>query len=272
VPELPEVETLRRDLLAAVVGATVARVEALDPKIVAPATPEAFAAALAGETIAAVERRGKWLLLPLASGSTWIVHRGMSGFLYLRQPEDAPDRFLRALIHLADGRELRYCDARRFGRLWVASREELAALDARLGPEPLGEDFTPAYLAWRLRGRQAPIKAVLLDQRLVAGVGNIYANEALFQARIHPRRPAGSLTPEEVERLHGAIVDVLARGILNRGTTLRDYRDLMGQPGRNQEALAVHDRAGAPCPICGTPIERLVLGGRSAYFCPQCQG
>jgi formamidopyrimidine-DNA glycosylase len=284
VPELPEVETTRRYLAAHLPGARVAAVALLDPRVLVQPDPATFAAQLAGRTLTAVRRRGKYLILDLApapppadapapapAARHLVVHRRMTGNLFLRAPGAPPDAHTVAVFHLTDGRELRLCDLRRLARLWLADAADLAALDRALGPEPLTPTFTPERLAASLARRRARLKPLLLDQRLVAGLGNIYADEALFAAGLHPARPAHTLTPEEIARLHAAIRAVLEQGIHNEGTSFRDYRGAVGQPGRNQLLVAVFRRTGQPCPRCGTPIVKTRIGGRGTHYCPQCQ-
>lgn len=285
MPELPEVETTRRYLAAHLPGARVAAVALHDPRVLERPDPATFAAQLAGATITEVRRRGKYLILdlapapppaPAAAGPApatrhLVVHRRMTGNLFLREPGAPPDAHTVAVLSLADGRELRLCDLRRLARLWLADAAELAALDRALGPEPLTPAFTPERLAASLTRRRARLKALLLDQRLVAGLGNIYADEALFAASLHPALLAHTLTAEDIARLHTAIRTVLEQGIHNEGTSFRDYRGAVGQPGRNQLLVAVFRRTGQPCPRCGTPIVKTRVGGRGTHYCPQCQ-
>lgn len=271
MPELPEVETLRRQLAASVVGRTITAVELApgSPSPIAIPAPGAFVAAMAGRRIAGVGRRGKYLLLALDDGSTLALHLRMSGGLLHRPPGTAPEAYLRAALRLDDGSELRFTDVRKFGRLWHVP--EVGLLVDGLGPEPLAEDFTVGALAAVLSGRRAPVKSVLLDQRALAGVGNVYADEALFAAGIDPRRPAHGLSPQERKRLHAALRAVLGAAIENGGTSLRDYRGLEGETGRHQHELRVYGRAEQPCSRCGTPVRRVVLAGRGTHFCPGCQ-
>jgi len=275
MPELPEVETLRRDLSERVLGRTFVEVwvspEAA--RLVQGQSPEEFRQALVGRRIEDIGRRGKYLDFNLSDGQHLVVHRRMSGNFLHRRNGAAPDPYLRALFRLDDGSELRYCDMRKFGSMWLVA--DPATVLAGLGPEPLEPDFTPAELERRVGHRAASIKAVLLDQRTIAGLGNLYSDEALFAARIHPQRPARSLSSEEIRRLHGGIVAALEQGLRNRGsslgTTLRDHVNLDGMPGRNQDRVKVFQRSGEPCYTCGTPIERIRVGGRSTHFCPRCQ-
>ncbi len=272
MPELPEVETIRRDLLPHVVGRTITGVR------VAPGAERvirgdvAFARRLAGRRIDDLLRRGKYLLLRLDSKGRPLflaVHLRMTGSLLYRRSGDPPDAYVRAVIALDDGSELRYADLRKLGRLWLADSPEEAT--GRLGPEPLDASFTAAKLRDTLSGRRAPIKAVLLDQRAIAGIGNIYADEALFAARIHPRRLAAGLSDAEVTRLHRAVRRVLNDALGNRGSSFRDYVDAAGREGRHQLRVKVFRRTGQPCYVCRTEIARIKVGGRSTHFCPHCQ-
>lgn len=270
MPELPEVEYVARQLREALVGARITRVEVLWPRAVSRMSPDEFMARLADRRVLAVGRRAKYLLLTLDSGETLVIHRRMSGNLRLaRADETIP--YTRVVFILSNGRRLVFTDPRKFGRMTLAAPEELPALFGRLGPEPLDGDFTPDVLAERLRGRLRPIKATLLDQSVVAGLGNIYADEALFRARIHPLRPAASFTPDEIVALHAGIQAALRTGIEHGGTTFGRHRDLYNAPGSNLEHVEVYRRTGQPCPRCGTPIVRIRVAQRSAHFCPECQ-
>lgn len=232
--------------------------------------PREFCRRLAGRTIRAVARRGKYLIFHLDSGESLIVHLKMTGALLLRGPAFGPEPYLRALFLLDDGRELRFADARKLGRLWLV--DDAQKVVGKLGPDALAADFTPQVLAVRLGSRRAPLKPLLMDQEFVSGLGNIYADEALFLAGIHPLRPAHQVSPTEVATLHQAIGQVLHQAMANRGTSFSDYRDLSGEPGNNVGELRVYRRRGQPCFRCQTPIERMALRGRGTYFCPRCQG
>jgi len=273
VPELPEVETVRRALAPVLEGATVHRAEILDARLTRPHDPQPIAVELAGERVREVARRGKYLLCRFASGRTLVVHLRMTGSLRHGQEGSLPpDPHRRALLRLDSGNELAYRDIRRFGTwLLLDPGEEPAYFGSRLGPEPLDPGFGAADLGAALAGRIAPVKAVLLDQRRLAGVGNIYADEALWRARVHPRHPAGSLGRDPVRRLHRSLRHVLRRGILLQGSTLRDYTTPNGAVGGMQDHFAVYGRAGEPCHRCGAPIERLVVVGRGTWVCPACQ-
>jgi formamidopyrimidine-DNA glycosylase len=273
VPELPEVETVRRRLAPVLEGATIARAEIADPRLTRPVDPGLVADALVGERIAAVERRGKYLLWRLESGRTLVVHLRMTGSLrHAPDGELPPDTHRRATLGLDTGAEIGYRDVRRFGTWELLDADHVRPyLAARLGPEPLAPSFTAARLARILAGRRAPVKAVLLDQRRIAGIGNIYADEALWRARIHPRRPGGDLDGTEVARLHRAIRAALRRGVELQGSTLRDYVTPDGDGGGMQHEFHVYGRLGEPCDRCGRPIERIVVAGRGTWLCPRCQ-
>jgi len=269
VPELPEVETIRRDLASLVLGRRIDEVEVLWPRTVQGLEAEAFQARLAGQRIEWLGRRGKHLLLHLSSGGDLIIHLGMSGRLLLEQGHISPEKYDRVLFRLEGGLALRFRDVRKLG--WLALVKDGEEFLASLGPEPLEEGFTAEVLTKRLAGRKGQLKPLMLNQRFLAGVGNIYADEALFAAGLHPCRRADTLSEEDIARLHWAIRSTLASGIEDRGSSVNDYRDAEGRPGRHQENLAVYGREGEPCPRCGAPIQRIVVGGRGTHFCPNCQ-
>ena len=273
MPELPEVENVRRSLTAAVDGATIAavRLGTFTGCIAAP-EPDAFVARVTGRRITGFGRRGKYLLIALDSGDTIAVHLRMTGELTVTSPDTPTGKHHHLTFVLDDGRELRFSDTRKFGRLTLLTPDEAAALDRSLGPEPLDDRFTAERFAAMLAARSRAVKPLLLDQTFLAGVGNIYADEALFAARIHPLRPANSLTLDEAARLLDAIRVTLAAAIERGGTTLRDYRDGLGRPGNNQHYLHIYHRAeGDPCPRCAAPIARIVVVQRGTRFCPRCQ-
>ena len=274
MPELPEVETIRSRLAPRLEGRRLERVEIVDPRLTRPEPPEAIAQALEGERIATVGRRGKYLVFAFESGRHLLVHLRMTGNVeHPAQGGLAADRYRRAVVRLDDGSDVAYRDVRRFGTWALLEPGELDDYFAarRLGGEPLERGFTNRTLTQSLAGRRAPIKAALLDQRSAAGIGNIYADEALWRAKIHPLRPAGSLDAEEIARLRKAIRAALQRGIARQGATLRDFRDPEGRRGRMQREFKVYGRAGEPCARCGTPIEKTRAGGRGTWYCPQCQ-
>jgi formamidopyrimidine-DNA glycosylase len=271
LPELPEVETIRRQLAPLVEGRRLARVEILDPRWSRPLAPEELADALVGRHVERLERRGKYLIWRLSAEVFLVQHLRMTGAV-LCEPRPEPDH-VRVRIELRPRQRLVIVDPRRFGTgellLGEEALEEFFA--ARLGLEPLDERFTAAHLRALARGRTAPIKAFLLDQRRIAGVGNIYADEALFRAGLHPLRPAGRLTGAQCARLRDAVVEVLLDGIDARGATIDDFRHVDGVRGSFQDRFLVHRRAGEPCPRCGRTIVKLVVGGRGTYVCERCQ-
>ncbi len=273
MPELPEVETMVRDLASRVAGSTIASVAANFPGIVVWPDFDQFVHRVAGQVILGVERRGKFAIFTLASGDALIVHRGMTGSLLLRTPEASTESHVRLTFLLDDGRELRFNDPRKFGKIYLMhpSGSERALPWSRMGPEPLNDGFTLRSFRQSLRGRTARIKPLLLGQGLVAGLGNIYVDEALHLARVHPQRRADTLRSGELSRLYQAIREVLHAAIEGRGTTFSNYTDIEGRAGRYQDRLRVYGKTGKKCPRCGFPIVKLVVGGRGTHVCPQCQ-
>jgi formamidopyrimidine-DNA glycosylase len=273
VPELPEVETVRASLEPVLVGRRFEQIEIRDARLTRPFDPDEVAAELKGEVVEALERRGKYLVFRFRSGRVLLVHLRMTGtFRHERNGTPDDDPYRRAVVRLDDGSDIMYRDIRRFGTwLLLEPDEDARYLATRLGEEPLKKTFTAAALAARLRGRKAPVKAALLDQRAAAGMGNIYADEALWRAKIHPLRPAGDLSPAEIRRLHRGINDAIRAGIARQGTTLRDYRTPDGGSGSMQDELRVYGRGGEPCPRCGTEIAKTRAGGRGTWYCPNCQ-
>jgi formamidopyrimidine-DNA glycosylase len=265
VPELPEVESVRRQLDPELSGRRAVRVWT-DPH---PAIPREFQAVerLEGRTIERVGRRGKFLIAPLDEDLELVMHLGMTGSFRF----DVEDPYARATVDLDDGRRLVFRDVRRFGRMAVVPSGDYRDLPtlAKLGPEPLSDEFDPERFAAELRKTASPVKPFLLSQRPVAGVGNIYADEALWLARIHPRSRA--VGPARARELHGAIRHVLAGAIEREGTTFSDYRMVNGESGRNADYLIAYGRSGMPCPRCETPLRKIVLGGRGTTYCPSCQ-
>jgi formamidopyrimidine-DNA glycosylase len=275
MPELPEVETVRRGLAAALEGKRLARVEVRRPDLRRP-FPARFAARLQGRRIRSFRRRAKYLLAGLDSGEDWLIHLGMSGRMLVGQgwPNDL-DAHDHVVIGAEDGTVVRFNDARRFGVMDLVPAAEAAAhpLLSGLGPEPLDPAFDGPALARRLAGKAAPIKAALLDQRVVAGIGNIYASEALFRAGLSPTRKAGTVTGDRAQRLAAAIKDVLSAAIEAGGSSLRDHRTTSGELGYFQHSFQVYERAGEPCTVCRSKagIRRLVQSGRSTFYCARCQ-
>jgi formamidopyrimidine-DNA glycosylase len=273
MPELPEVETIRLALEPHVVGRTFERVEINDPRLVRPFEPLAVAAELEGERVAALDRRGKYLIVRFESGRVLLIHLRMTGSLrhaVAGKLGDDPHR--RAVVNLDDGSDVAYRDVRRFGTWHLLEPDEVDGyLDSRLGGEPLERAFTARRLAERLEGRRAPLKAALLDQRTVAGLGNIYVDEALWRAQLHPLREAGTLDADELSRLTRAIREALRAGIRRQGASLRDYAQPDGRRGRAQERFRVYGREGEPCSRCGTPIDKIRSAGRGTWYCPNCQ-
>jgi formamidopyrimidine-DNA glycosylase len=287
MPELPEVETVARQLEPEVEERRIEVLEVLDGRWSRPVPPERLGADVTGATIEGLGRRGKYLLLALSGARTLVMHLRMTGNLVLVEGEDILDpsegrllyqgertteaRHLRARFVLDDGRELWFTDPRRFGEAFLIDNEKLDERFAKLGAEPFSPEFSAEELGRMAAGRTAPLKSFLLDQSKVAGVGNIYADEALYRARLHPLSPAGSMKPEHLAALRDAVVDALQAGIDAGGSSIDDYRDGRGEKGTMQEKFLVHTREGQPCPSCGGEIARIVVGGRSTYFCPSCQ-
>jgi formamidopyrimidine-DNA glycosylase len=275
MPELPEVETIRRQLAPTLEGRVLERLEVLDARWCEPAPPEELALATRGRRIERVWRRGKYLVVELADDVHLVMHLRMTGTLLLvGEEEDSPARaHLRARLVLSEGKRLLFVDVRRFGTgiVLLGSDARDAYFDARLGVEPLDADFTTDALRALARGRRAPVKAFLLSQERIAGVGNIYADEALFRARIHPFREAGALRSAQLEALRGAVVEALEAGIDARGATIDDFRHTDGASGAFQDRFLVHRREGEPCPRCGTAIRKLRAAGRGTYVCERCQ-
>ncbi|HEX8995260.1 MAG TPA: bifunctional DNA-formamidopyrimidine glycosylase/DNA-(apurinic or apyrimidinic site) lyase [Ktedonobacterales bacterium] len=271
MPELPEVEYVARQLRETLLGRRIVAVDVRWERSIQGMAPEEFVAEARDRTVREVGRRAKYLLLTLDDGRLLIIHRRMSGNLLLWNQSEPEPLYARVIFTLDDGRRLVYTDPRKFGRIALATLDTLPAAFASLGPEPLEADFTPETLAARLAGQARAIKATLLDQTVVAGLGNIYADESLFRAGIHPLRPASSLTAEEVTRLHAGIQGALTTGIAHGGTTFGRHRDIYNEAGVNLEHVEVYRRAGQPCLRCGAPIERIVVAQRGTHFCPQCQ-
>ena len=274
MPELPEVETIRASLAPGLQGRRFDRVAVLDARLTRPEPPEVVAAELEGERVADVRRRGKYLIVAFESGRHLLVHLRMTGNVLHPAPDGyRDDPHVRAVVRLDDGSDVIYRDVRRFGTWDLLEPGDLDAYFAsrRLGREPLERGFTAKSLGAALAGRRAPVKAALLDQRAVAGVGNIYADEALWYARIHPLTPAGHLSETDVAALRDGVRKALRLGIRRQGATLRDYRRSDGSRGQMQNEFRVYGREGEPCERCGTPIAKTRAGGRGTWYCPACQ-
>ena len=270
MPELPEVETIVRDLARLLPGSTIRGVEVLRPDLIDGDTPEGFAAKVRKRKVAGVARRAKNIVIDLGNGRL-LVNLGMTGRLLVTRARDPEPTHLGVRLRLDRGRELRYHDVRRFGRLWTMTEDEWRAWDGELGVEPLSDDFSVEWLRQAAAKSRVAVKTWLMDQARVVGVGNIYASEALFRAKVDPRRPANTLTPDELAAVRDGVRQVLAEAIEFRGTTFLDYRDARGEEGAFAARLKVYDREGQSCEVCGGTIDRLVQGGRSTFFCPSCQ-
>jgi formamidopyrimidine-DNA glycosylase len=279
MPELPEVETVRRRLLTCLPGLLVRDVVVNDATVSEQSEAE-LRALLAGRRVVGLRRRGKYLIVDLSAApsgadaapagpTTAVIHLRMTGqLLFSPGPADRPPRFVWRLDQQTD---LAFQDVRRFGRLWAFDPAAEDEFFAGMGPEPFGDAFSVAYLRRALEGRSAPLKSFLLDQRRIAGVGNIYADEALFRARLHPLRAAGSVGPREARRLHAALLETLQAGIDHEGSSIESFIDPAGRRGSFQEILNVYQRTGQQCRVCGTTVRRTVVGGRGTHFCPRCQ-
>ncbi|OGO24908.1 MAG: DNA-formamidopyrimidine glycosylase [Chloroflexi bacterium RBG_16_50_9] len=266
MPELPEVETIKNELTPHVLGRDIEDITLLWEGIVKQLPAGEFRSRVIGQRIIKLARRGKYLLFGLSGGETLVMHMKMTGSLLVNSDDD---RFTRAVIHLGDGTRLYFRDPRKFGAMWLTADDNAVA--DKLGPEPLEEGFTVGTLIKLLLGRTAPIKAVLIDQAVIAGIGNMYADEALFEAKIHPERPAGSLNRDEVERLYRAIGRVLRSAIGNKGASVRNYLRPGGELGTAHYEFRVAHGLGKSCPDCGTPIQRITVRNRGTYYCPKCQ-
>ncbi|HYI16396.1 MAG TPA: DNA-formamidopyrimidine glycosylase [Thermomicrobiales bacterium] len=277
MPELPEVETVRRTLDPLLRGRTIAGFTLNWHRTLEHPTLEAFEYSVVGGLVSDVSRRGKLILIRLLTGGAITVHLRMTGELLFRPDartvrNSTRDAYLRAELSFTDGSELLFYDTRKFGKIAYRSPDELLGLEARLGVEPLEPDFTADILAALLLARRRQIKPLLLDQAVIAGLGNIYVDESLFRSRIHPLQLSSELGAISIDALHTAIVDVLSTAVALHGTTLRDYRSGLGEPGENQSRLRIYGlKPGTPCPDCGSPLERLVIGQRGSIFCPNCQ-
>jgi len=275
MPELPEAETIARGLHAVIAGSRVERVRVHRAEVVEPMSASKFRRSLTDRRITSVGRRAKWIVTSLDDGNRWVTQLRMTGRFDWSTASNLrarPHLSVSVLIQNADAAGvLRFFDVRRFARMWVLDPAAWSALDDRLGIEPLSDEFTPTSLASVLAPSRAPVRNALLDQTRIAGIGNIYASEACYLARVDPRRPAMTLERPEVRKLHGAIRRVLGEAVERRGTSFSDYRDLLGDEGTFQNVLEVYDREDEICDRCGDRIIRVVMAGRSAYLCPGCQ-
>ena len=265
MPELPEVETTINELRPQLTGLRVKSVEVLVPKTIETPSAGEFIAELKGRTITNLSRRGKHLVFTLDDHRVLIVHLRMTGSLLIKTSSDLPDKFVRVIIRFQNGTALHFRDVRRFGRMWLVDDE--VEVVGKLGIEPFSSEFTPGFLKNILKGRQTPIKSLLLNQTLIAGIGNMYADEALYHARLHPLRPAGSLNKAEISALHEAILHVLRKGIKNKGASTDTYFRPSGDKGAAHLEFQVAHRRGQPCP-CGGTIERITVQQRGTFFVP----
>lgn len=272
MPELPEVEHVARSLQAQIAGRRIVAVTRLDwERMVETPSVAEFLEQIQGRAVQSVGRRAKWIVLTLDGGWTLALHLRMSGYITVHGPEAMPDVYTHLVLLLDDERQVFFHDTRKFGRARLLDAAGLATLDAAHGAEPLTDDFTPDLLAALLRSRKRQLKPLLLDQRVIAGLGNIYVDEALWRAQLHPLRASDSLNDDEVARLHSGVRLALLEGLNHGGSTLRDYRNSFGAAGENQHHFNVYDREGTPCPRCGTTIEKIVVGQRGTHLCPFCQ-
>jgi formamidopyrimidine-DNA glycosylase len=269
MPELPEVETIKNELAPLLTGRRIKSVEFLWAKtLLSPSIPE-FEKRVKGKKLESLDRRGKYLIWRLEGGDSILVHLRMTGSFLVSRSKELPDSHTRAIVHLDDGQNVYYVDPRKFGKFQLVTGDEWE--QGKLGVEPLSDEFTSNALAHLLKRRTAPIKSVLMEQNLVAGIGNMYADEALYEARIHPERPAQSLSALEVKNLHRAIRGVLKTAIKNKGASISNYFRPDGERGTAHEGFKVAHRRGEVCPVCGGPVERIVVRQRGTYFCPACQ-
>jgi formamidopyrimidine-DNA glycosylase len=272
LPELPEVETIRLTLEPRLLKRRITGGEVMLPKLIVDVSPDSFLQKVTGQTVMAMERRGKYLILKLTGKWTVAIHLRMTGRLTVCPVSEPLEKAAYLRLTLDDGHELRFSDQRKFGRVLLFPEGSLPLGISKLGPEPLEQHFSVEILAHRLGKRELAIKKALLNQDIIAGLGNIYTDEALFLAGIHPARPSNSLTPKELELLFKAIQQVLSEGIAHHGTTKQHFCDGEGKPGSHQEYLRVYGRKGEPCLQCGSLIVKMNFGGRGTHFCPICQG
>lgn len=271
MPELPEVETVRRDLAGSIDGKRIEKVEILNPGSLKGAAPKLFSRMMAGKRLVRFERRGKYLILYLDTGQLLVTHLKMTGVLQYQQKGDSLPKAARIIFYFNGGQRLVFSDQRKFGAMELTSDPGAIPALKRMGPEPLEKGFTAVVLKERLNGRKGPIKPLLLDQSVIAGLGNIYASEALYRAGILPQRRADSLTAPEIKKLHRAIVQVLKEAIAARGSSVDTYRDGQGKKGWFQVKHRVYDKQGSKCQRCGGTIVKEIFRGRGTYWCPKCQ-
>jgi formamidopyrimidine-DNA glycosylase len=269
MPELPEVETVKNEIIPHVVGRTITGISLLWEGIVKEPSPEEFCSGLIGQKILGISRRGKYMIVSLSSPDYLILHLKMTGSLLVQRSAEEPPKFTRAIIHLDDGKSVFFRDPRKFGAMRLVRDPD--RIIGKLGPEPLEADFTPEILAERLANRKAPMKAVLCDQNIIAGIGSMYADEALFATGIHPMRSADSLSKKEINRLYEAIRRILQTAIENKGASVNTYYRPDGSKGSAHYEFKVAHCGGKSCVVCGKPVERIVVRGRGSYYCPNCQ-
>jgi formamidopyrimidine-DNA glycosylase len=269
MPELPEVETIKRELAPKIIGRSFTEVELFWQKAVREPSPEEFCKRIAGKRIEGIHRRGKYLILQLSGGKELIIHLKMTGVLLLTPTSQRLQKHTTAIFKLDEGIRLHFLDQRKFGAMWIVDNEDKVI--GKLGPEPLGASFTPAVLRQLASKRHLPIKALLCDQHTIAGIGNMYADEALFAARIHPLKAANSLSDTEIGHLHSWIIEVLERGIKHKGASVSTYLRPDGKTGNAHSQFQVAHRRGEKCLFCGSPLSRITIRGRGTYFCPSCQ-
>lgn len=272
MPELPEVETIRRSLQPNLIGRRIAEVVRIAwPGTIAAPSPEEFSERLQGRQIVAIDRRAKYLIIHLDHAEALVVHLRMTGQLTVVDAAAETDKHTHVVLRLDTGQQIFFRDMRKFGRIWLLDREGLAALDRKLGPEPLDDALTVEAFRALIRRRKGRLKQLLLDQAVIAGLGNIYVDEALWLAQLHPLATVGMISDAQIDALYTAIREVLNGGIEKRGTTFSNYRDALGAKGSNQNYLNVYDRKNQPCMRCGSPIERIVVVQRGTHICAYCQ-
>lgn len=273
MPEMPEVEIIRRSLVDKLKNRQINNLDILLPRLIKWPSPAVFEAMVVGRTIIDMRRRGKYLLIDLDNGNIIVIHLRMTGRLCYVTPEMKRDAYTRIVFQLDNGETLLYADTRTLGTLYAMREDELWRISGlhEMGPEPLTKDFTVNYLVQNLKNSRSKIKSFLLNQKYIGGLGNIYVDECLILAGIHPERMGMDISVEEITKLYVSINKVIAAGIEDGGTTFRDYRDGNGDKGSHQEKLLAYGRTGKPCPFCATPIKRIEVGGRGTHFCPKCQ-